>query len=459
MAIRSSIFDAVPSDGSTAPNFHRAKVVEAWLESLCTCQPLPSRDSDDTADYGAARVLFILDDDFGELTTVMNFVMGQPCFHDAIVLLSPRLYKSNHDALPGRLWIWTSEEEVTRAIDAFQPKIVVFASGYLLPVHKLLTAEALERLCGHARRKQAVVVTTDPFLGLISQWSIQGLGKLISIDIPENAGPALLEAKKAGDTMLHAELSAAEKVLLEVPHLYPSHCDMDEVATVAVDSRNLGFFNEALLLPLPPFAATTPPGLLDVAPTAEDRPHWMFVISQADYQTQSMFIGGIEFAKVVANLLNQAALLGRHAIFLGPGELIDLVSSRLVANEHIHLLRFCSFRTVMSLLLTAEYGFYWNLVSHSILMQLWNGKPVILFDRGHLARAMPAIYERTIAWYYQGWNPPYLNQNDQLSLAVLEQAITPHSRRRTEIMARFRRAPSPAVVLKSLLRCVSEEAH
>jgi len=448
----SSISDGIPEDNLRSLSFPRARAVEAWLEGLLTCQSVQPRDSRDASVGRTARLLFILDNDFGELTTIMYLVLGQAFFHDARILLSPRLYKTNHDALPGRVDMWISEEYLAKTIDTFQPNVVVFASGYLLPVHNLLSADALGRLCRQAQRNHAVVVTADPFLGLLSQWPSQSLHQLISIDIPENATPAVIAAKRAADAMLHTELSGAEKLLRAVPHLYPSHTNMDGLMTASTDSRNLSFFNDALLLP--PTIAVIRPNIGGNLSATKDRPHWMFLISQADYQTQAMFLGSMEFAKVVANLLTQTAQLGRHAIFLGPSQFIDLVKLVLPADDHIHLLPFCSFRHAMSLLLTAEYSYYWNIVSHSILLQLWNGRPVILFDRGHLVRAMPAIYERVIAWYYQGWEPPYLDPNEHLSFAALEEAVAPHAQLRMELMARFRRAPSPATVFNSLLdRC------
>lgn len=412
-------------------NFPEAHAIETWLKSLCTAG---------AAGQGG-RTLFILDNDFGELTTVMYLILGQECFADARILLSPRLYEKNHDVLPGRTDVWSSEQHLAEKIETLRPRVVVFASGYVLPVHRLLTVDAMDRLCALARRHDAVVMTTDPFLGLISQWSGRGLDQLISIDIPKNANEHLVAVKQAADAMLHAALSKAENVLRTLPHLYPSYTEMDGLATAPTDGRNISFFNDALLLP---------PDISVTAAKERGTSHWMFVISEVDYQIQTMFMGSIEFAGVVANLLTQTVQLGRQVIFAGPAELLDLLKPTLATQEQIHLLTFCSFPRFMSLLLSSEYSFYWNVVSHTILMQLWNGRPVILFNRGHLARSVSALYERVIAWYYQGWEPPYLHHNAALSLSALEEAVAPHSRHLNQIMARFRRAPSPATLFASL---------
>lgn len=434
------------ASSATLPDFPRARAVEAWLDGL-RCDG-PDRLDNATDDEGA-RTLFVLDNDYGELTTVMYLILGQACFRSTRVLVSPRLYPTNHDALPGRVAQWNNEQDVANAIDTLRPRLVVFASGYLMKVHALLDAEALARLCELARGQGAVVATADPFLGLVPPGEAEDLRKLISIDIPAKADAMLLTARRMGNTILHRSLSGAERVLRAYPHLYPTYTDMEGLLATDTDSRNVSFFNEKLLVP---------PRLLSVSPNAgggpletDGRLHWVFIISQADNTTQSIFEGPAQFARIVATRLAEAAELGRHAIFLGPTDLSNLVRSALQSHERIHLLPFCSFRSAMALLLTAEYCFYWNVVSHSILMQLWNGRPVILFDRGHLARAMPTIYERVIAWYYQGYEPPYVDQKSPLSLAALERAVAPQADRRTELMARYRRAPSPADLMQSLL--------
>jgi hypothetical protein len=419
----------MPTANPAPINSASQRAVERWLEGLCD---YPAGDP-----VSRARVVFILDNDYGEFTTIMYLISGQDCFRDAKILVSPRLYEKNYDAVPGRLQSWTSEADLVDAIETARPEVVIFASAYLLPVHELLSVDALDRLCALCRRNNIVVVTADPFLGLLSQWSSRGLDQLISIDVPRDANEHLLAVKRSVDAFLQTTLTAAEKVLRPFHHLYPSHTDMDSIRPTVTDGRNVCFFNDALLLP----------------PQTNEHscPHWMFVISLVDFHTQALHLGIQEFAAIVRKLLVRTAELGRHAVFLGPDPLIDVVERQLAANERISLLRFCEFKRIMSLLLTAEYTFYWNVVSHSILMQLWNGRPVMLFDRGHLARAVPAIYERVIAWYYQGWEPPYLDHEAQLSLETLDDLATAHAQQRANITTGFRRAPSPAELLASLL--------
>ncbi|HVQ08606.1 MAG TPA: hypothetical protein VMS43_09240 [Allosphingosinicella sp.] len=421
---------------SLQPNHPDAQAIEAWLTGLRN----EGTDEGDGIDEPGHRTLFILDNDFGELTTIMYLVLGQACFRDARILASPRLHATNHDALPGRVALWDNEKDLVAAIDSFRPNVIVLASGYLLPIHGLLNAAAIDRLCARARRDGVIVATADPFLGLLSIWSGAGLDRLISIDIPKSADAPLVAAKKTADTLLHTILADAERVLRTAPHLYPSFADMDGLAPHETDIRNLSFFNEKLLIP---------PHL----PSAgdDDRPYWMFLISLVDFERQSLSEGALIFARIVAARLTDAVTSGRRAILLAPIELIQWVSRVLPTDDRIELLAFCPFARAMSLLLAAEHCFYWNLVSHSILMQLWNGRSVILFDSGHLVRAVPAIHERVIAWYYQGQEPPYLDHKATLSPAIAAEAAAGDAERRAGSLPRYRRAPSPAAMLESLL--------
>ena len=412
----------------------RIDAVERWLAGLSPGLQLEAGASPDTG-----PVLFILDNDFGELTTVLYLVLGQECFRGARLLVPPRLYEKNQDALPGQLALWTSERDLLETIANLRPRLIVLASAYLLPVHGLLSVEALGRVLEAARRERAMVVTADPFLGLISQWASQGLERLISIDIPATADAQLVAAKRGADALLHRELAAVEKLVRPLSHLYPSHPDLASLTPAITDGRNFGFFNPALLLPA------------ELEAPAEAAPHWMFVISLVDFQTQVMFHGAPRFAAIVRRLLTRAAELGRRAILLGPDALCQLLQPSLPKSERIEVLSFCSFRRALSLLLTAEHCFYWNVLSHTILMQLANGRPAFLFDRGHLVRAVPAIYPRVLAWYYQGSAPLYLDQEVELSLAVLAELKDSHATRRNELLERLRRAPAPSELLRSWL--------
>ncbi len=412
-----------------------SKKMKAWLENLTekTCA------ENEKGDF--PKTLFILDNDYGELTTILYLIQGQSCFSNSKLVLSPRVFQKNRNVLPERVAMWETEEDLENHLTSFQPDVLVLAAGYLIPVHNLLTNEALERICRLATDQNTTVITADPFLGLLSEWSSKGLNNIISIDIPTDADENLEMMKRRADLKLHTELAGANAYLKDFHHLYPTYTNMEGVDVFRSDEKNRSFFNDQLVIP----------DELQT-PNSADKPHWVFIISEVDFQTQSMHLGVPKFITIVLELLTQGAKLDRKIIFLGPSSLIEILhASEATAGYDIHLFNFGAYEIVMSLLLTAEYSFYWNVVSHTILIQLWNGRPVILLDKGHLARSIPSLYERVIAWYYQGWEPRYFDQNDPISLEKLADYREEHAKQKAALMKAYRRAPSPENLFKSLI--------
>ncbi len=412
-----------------------SRKMKDWLVSL-TEKTCASTELDD-----CPKTLIILDNDYGELTTVQYLIQGQPCFSRSKLVLSPRVYQKNKNVLPNRVEMWETEEDLIEHISTFEPDVLLLAAGYLMPVHDLLSNEALERVCQKAKEHDATIITADPFLGLLSEWSPKGLDHIISIDIPTDADENLTTIKRQADLKLHTELAGANAYLKEFLHLYPTYTDMEGITSFPSDEKNRSFFNDQLVIPSELQATSS-----------DEKPHWIFIISEVDFQTQSMHLGVPRFITYVIDLLTQGANLGRKIIFLGPSSLIQILrASEATAGYDIHLFNFGSYEIVMSLLLTAEYSFYWNVVSHTILIQLWNGRPIVLLDKGHLARSIPNLYERVISWYYQGWEPQYFDQNEPISLEKLAKYVEQHATQKAALMKSYRRAPSPESLFKSLV--------
>jgi len=116
----------------------------------------------------------------------------------------------------------------------------------------------------------------------------------------------------------------------------------------------------------------------------------------------------------------------------------------------VDILSFCPFDRLISLLLSAEYAFYWNIVSHSILIRLFNRLPVILFDRGHLVRNVTAMHDRVVQWYYQGWEPEFRDHCEPLTLETVSAWVGDYRAEAARICEGFRRAPTPGQVIERL---------
>jgi hypothetical protein len=173
-----------------------------------------------------------------------------------------------------------------------------------------------------------------------------------------------------------------------------------------------------------------------------------------------LFEGENRFVDIVAGKLVETVASGRHPILIAPGEFARRLIDRMPTAEGIDVLSHRPFNQFMSLLLTAEQAFYWNAVSHSLLIRLFNRLPIVLFDRGHLVRNAPAIYPRVVRWYYQGWEPPLRNHHEPLTPGTVEGWAAEYRRQTAGLVERYRRAPKPEeVVARVLRRAVTPEPH
>ena len=420
--------------------------LERWLEDLTAVA--------DSAPAGP-QLLFVLDHDFGELTTVKYFLLGQGLAGRSTLLLPERLYLHNREAIPGRTRCYGSVADILGAVDRERPAIVFLCSGYLLCEHLSLAPGELDTLVDGLRERGCRVVTADPYLGLLSK---QDPETLISFELPteqaikflaEKYGPTvtsqpetlrrMTESRRAAEDKVWVYLRRSERTFRDIHHLYPSYCDVTADDAAEGDARNLSFFNDRLLRPSPSPRAT--------------RPHWLFILASTDDDLQRVFEGIAGFVDVVANKLTETVAAGRHPILIGPKPLIDEVRARLPSSDGIDLLSHCPFTQFMSLLVGAEHVFYWNAVSHSLLIRLYNRLPIVLFDRGHLLRIAPAVYRRIIAWYYQGWEPPVRDHHQPLTLETVEGWAADYRGQADRLVERYRRAPSPEQMIADLLSC------
>lgn len=420
--------------------------IERWIEKqLPTFRNASSKlQKRDNLTADNARLLFILDNDFGELTTVMYLLFGQRWIDDMMVLVPERLYKTNNDAFPGRTFCYQSLQDVERVIGSFHPDIVFLCSGYLYAMHNIFSHGELAYLVDLLEKRNCPVVTADPFLGVLSR---EPIASLISIDVPDESDLALpghvfrhLESVKAEqDAFIVEKLAGAEQILRRTLHLYPAHASSTPGDASALDAREIACFNRELVC------------TEMLQPEAGTKPHWVFILSATDLDTQLMFEAVRGFTEIVGRLLSQAIALGRRPIFIGPEKFIRDLHCQMQEQEGAELLTFCSFNRLASLLLTAEYAFYWNSVSHTILLRSFNGLPVILFDRGHLVRNVEAIYDRVVRWYYQGVPPAYLDHFQPLTLECLHEATADFRGSVGQMERDFQRAPDPKALVQAIL--------
>jgi tetratricopeptide (TPR) repeat protein len=420
--------------GNLGPDVFR---IANWLER--------SSSGSTGAEMSAAnpKLLFVLDNDYGELTTIMYLLAGRSLLRNTTVLLPPRLYPKNVDVLPGRIRQYESLDDILGAVDREQPDIVFLCSGYLMTIHELLTLEDLERLSAELRGRGCRVVTCDPFLGLFLENDPRSL---VSIQIPTDSAEFdpdhLKRTKETQDERLWTHFSRCAEIFRNTPHLFPA-CDHSP-GTPGEDPRYLSFYNESLTgAPLPERDQSTA--------ASGGKPHWLFLLSQTDFDTQVMFQSHARFTDIVAARLLDTLAAGRHPILVAPKEFISRLEDRMPTSEGVDLLHHCPFKQLLPLLLGAEYVFYWNVLSHTILIRLFNRLPTVVFDKGHLVRNVPALYDRIVQWYYQGWNPSFADQRASLTLESVEAYVEPYRREAAAIVRRFAQAPSPEHMIQNLM--------
>lgn len=420
--------------------------VAAWLSQLFTVPSAPGPGTPSPA--AAPRLLFVLDNDYGELTTLMYLMLGQRLQRDSTLLLPPRLYAHNADIVAGRTHCYHSLDDVMNVVERERPDIAFLCSGYLFCAHEIFALETLEHLVARLRDRNIRVVTTDPFLGMLSR---EDPRTLVRIDVPEGH-PAGSEdensgRKRADEEKMWAYFSESERILADTYHLYPAYCGPPAPSAADSDHRNRSFFNAALLraaaCPLPGDSPGAGPAVL---------PHWMFILSRADYDTQVLFEGSeLRFADVVAAKLGETVAAGRHPILVGPKEFIQILSVRLPTGDGIDLLSYCPFHEFVALLLSAEHAFYWNVVSHSLLIRLFNRLPIVLFDRGHLVRTAKPLFDRVVRWYYQGSEPAFRDHREPLTAETVAAWTEPYRNQAAVLSERYRRAPTPDELLRDLM--------
>ncbi len=201
-------------------------------------------------------------------------------------------------------------------------------------------------------------------------------------------------------------------------------------------ARRLSYFSAA---PRRSDAATQPEAAL--------RPTWLFVLSKIDSSLQAR-AQGERFVDHVADRLRDTVRLNRHAMLIGPEDLVSAVRARLGDAPGITLHSNLPYDQYMRSLMAAEYSFFWNYFSFSILHRVLDNRPAFFFHAGHMAHTLPALGNEGVRVIYDGWRPPLL----PVDSAFDEQDL---ARRAAEVVREFgrigegvRRCPSPVEVLR-----------
>ncbi len=354
--------------------------------------------------------MVIVSSDYGELGAAMSFVQGlqAPLADDrTTLLLPPSLLPALADGRHRDLRSYASLRELRAAIVDLEPDTVVFFSAYLLLfAGREIGVRSLRTILSDLRRRSVRLYTSDPFIGLLRwPWSIR-LFDFLRTQLPARSRVvvALITA------LACCRLYLVRQSLAGVVHLYPASID---AARPPPGLRWVQYRGGSSAQP------TEQPAEQPAAPTtpAPDR-CWMFVLSRVDLDLQQR-LQGPGFGTVVERRLRETLRAGRRALLVAPATLIADLQGRFAGVAGVDLRAAPTYADYVEQLIGAEYVFFWNLYSYSILHRAATASPVFFFHAGHMEHVVPALEHAGVACFYRGWRPPLQTDNEVLDAATL----------------------------------------
>jgi hypothetical protein len=158
------------------------------------------------------------------------------------------------------------------------------------------------------------------------------------------------------------------------------------------------------------------------------------------------------FHSLLAQKLRETLAEGRKPVLIAPQPCIKALAADPSLSDSV-LLEYCDYKRYMAILVGAEYAFYWNIFSASIIARLLNRGPTFFFSRGHLADANQNMFDKGMSRYYASAQLTYLDQTHRLSqqdlagLAVLQEAQLFNP-----LIGNISRLPTPNEIIRQLLQ-------
>lgn len=372
-----------------------------------------------------AKLLFVLSNDYGELSNALYLVKGGP--FETVLLMPDRLYALNKDSLPVPTRCYNAVAEVIAAVEEEKPDILFLFSGYLYNINNIFDLETLQQLINELRALNCPLVTSDPFLGLMAQ---------IDDGAFNDQHPA-----KPWLTRLFSQVFA---VLRDVPHLH-----LVDIGTQA-NVTSVSFFNPNIVLDRPGPGGRAE-GLSQQLGIAAPEHVWLFVLSLEDYGHQAGVHGKAQFDELLIGRLWQAVLAGRQPVLIAPQPCIASLRNRGALPETTILLPFCRHDHFTALLAAAEHAFYWNIFSNSVLVRIANYRSIFFFDRGHMVYAINPLFDLGMKYYYADSELPLLGPDQALVPEELSRLASRQEQTLEPARSHFRRSPPPQEMVEKIL--------
>jgi hypothetical protein len=370
--------------------------------------------------------MVIVSGDYGELGTAMYFVKGLPAT-PCPMLMVPAPLVHTMPAMPGMdVRTYSNVNDIARMVEQIEPDVALLASGYLFAINAGLTLGDSLRLVRMLHRRRVTILTSDPFLGM--------LGSPMSIDFRDliDNGHKWRSALKVA-WRIKLPIFVMRYLLRDAWHVYPGPIERLHASR---NERRLSYFN-----PLCQEPGESKP----LAPA--ERPTWLFVISRVDYEMH-LRQQGPQFVEQIVDRLRDTLALGRRARLIGPGPLVRAVRTQLGDPPDASFYSDTLYNLFMENLMGAEYVFFWNYYSFSVIHRVLASRPTFFFHEGHMVHILPALKQAGVRLFYSDWRPPLLSLGAPLNQDELERQAEQITKQFHRIADDLHRCPSPLELLR-----------
>ena len=254
-----------------------------------------------------------------------------------------RLFQANRAGLPARVACYRSVADILETVDRERPDAVFLFSAYLYAINNILDIAATGELVQGLRQRTRAIVTSDPFLGVLTR--------------PDES---LFHPQHPLRTILASHFTALAPHLKDLKHLY--FMPADEIPV----SDRIWFANpKAFLTP----AVTDAGEAALVARIGIDRtkPRWLYVLSTEDYGYQTALHGQQAFESLLLARFSDAAGRAGSPCSSLPRRASTRWPVRTGAPQSFGLSHSAGTRSSSPYPMGAEFVFYWNVFSNSIL--------------------------------------------------------------------------------------------
>ena len=369
------------------------------------------------------KIICVATNDFGELGSVYSFGHGIK-EAELFLCIPPHLQKAAHPSAT----IYNDGENLYQYIRQIQADLVIFFSGYLLATGGLMPLKEALNLIRKLKNDHIRLATGDPFLGLPPSLNNPKDFDLTAFRIPTR-NPLTAVRKRLAEAKIRKNslqsYTALQEELANVPHLYPIPIEKEGWHG---PSKFYCFCN------------------LNLGPIQRDESLWIFVISRLDSNFQISQKKEHAISRRLSEALEQ---FGKQVVLIAPKDVAASLNPQVTSHPKFQCHASLPHQEFTELISQAGKAFYWNAISQSILLRVYQGAETHFFDHGHLRSLLPQSWTFVNKYYYRGIPPDLLK--GPLSSEALENSADQCSASFEALLAKLRECPTPDEVIKKLL--------